>query len=234
MLYTHSPSHSVADIIWNMWTRDENFVKISRIASALERTYPFGYLMNFQSTRFIRLISCIKSIRFFVVTFFSINGYLPYYVCSIHLINSKSLFYLIKQWLMRATSIGSNALFGANINSPRSSTDLIHEAKWPSKFNWKGHAHVRKWFFDRLIRQNIRRCRREMRSFPRHVCQNENEIFCRSTSGVYVCRWESQRRVSRIQKSQGRANGRAWAPKPNVFHSATRICSNLHLYWTAS
>lgn len=33
--------------------RDENSVKISRIASALERTYSLRYFMNFQFTRIL-------------------------------------------------------------------------------------------------------------------------------------------------------------------------------------
>lgn len=53
-----------------------------------------------------------------------------------------------------------------------------------------------------------------MRSLPRHVCQNENEIFCRSTSDVYVCGWESQREGSvESRKARGGPGAKRCVPQ---------------------
>lgn len=81
-------------------------------------------------------------------------------------------------------------------------TDLIDRAKWPSKFNWEGYAHVGKWFFDRLTRWNIRRRRCEMRPLPRPRMPKMKMKFSVDRPQVCMCANEKVEGVSGIQRSQ--------------------------------
>jgi len=161
--------------------RDENSVKISRIASALERTYSLRYFMNFQFTRILFAWFYVSKAHITLPIFLLFYRCLPSgrfvrYIWSIR--KSCFFFYLMKQWLMRVIPTGTNSSRVVSI-APilRISMNFIQETEWPSKFNWEGCVRVRKRFFERLIKCNIRRRLCEMRPFSKRVRQNENEIF---------------------------------------------------------
>lgn len=84
---------------------------------------------------------------------------------------------------MRVTSTGSNALFGVLghrrilFTKPNDRRNLIER-----DMLMYGNGFSIDWS-DRIFVVTDARCV----SFPRHVCQNENEIFRRSTLSVYMC-----------------------------------------------